>query len=276
MDFLREALGHNKIDIVDVGAAHSENCYQSLLINYPCNCIALDAEGGDGIKQDIIGDGSQETFYHCEPEKTSSCYKPNLDWINEFQSLTSIIKSEEKVKTKRIDSLGIDNIDFLRMDAQGSEFNIITGTGHLMSNIIVIGTEICFVPLYEKQPLFAEIDIKLRSLGFLFHRFQTPVLLLSGRTLKPIIFNNNKYIPISQVMWSDVVYLRPVYLFNTLSPLKLLKMAIILDEVYNSYDFSYRALAWHESKTHAGLLQKYEDYLKGKKFNTTLSSMKMP
>jgi hypothetical protein len=50
-------------------------------------------------------------------------------------------------------------------------------------------TEVEFVPLYTNQPLFAEVDIALRELGFVFHRFGG----MAGRTMKPLVVSANPY-----------------------------------------------------------------------------------
>ena len=50
-------------------------------------------------------------------------------------------------------------------------------------------TEVEFVPLYKKQPLFAEVDIALRELGFVFHRFGG----MAGRTMKPLVVTSNPF-----------------------------------------------------------------------------------
>ena len=101
----------------------------------------------------------------------------------------------------------------------------------------MIHTEVEFVPLYKEQPLFADIDIFVRSRGFALHK-----LKLFGRTFKPLIANNNPYAALSQNLWGDAVYVRDFMAFDRLTPEALLKIAVICHENYESYDLA--GVAW--------------------------------
>lgn len=86
---------------------------------------------------------------------------------------------------------GIDRIDILKMDAQGSELDILRGGARLLSEgrVRLIYTELIFVPVYEKQPAFHEIAAYLAPFGFrLFDFF--------GFT----------YDPSGQLKWGDAIF----------------------------------------------------------------------
>lgn len=57
-------------------------------------------------------------------------------------------------------------IDLLKLDLQGYELEALKGCGELLGHIKIVTTEIEFVPLYDGQPLFGDIDVFLRSRGF--------------------------------------------------------------------------------------------------------------
>ena len=57
-------------------------------------------------------------------------------------------------------------VDLLKLDLQGYELEALKGCGKLLERIKIITTEIEFVPLYEGQPLFGDIDVYLRAHGF--------------------------------------------------------------------------------------------------------------
>jgi FkbM family methyltransferase len=95
-------------------------------------------------------------------------------------SPSSILKGYhgEKVAAKRVieapqvrldDTLwgGAHEVDILKLDLQGYEFEALKGCGKLLTKIRLITTEVEFVPLYEGQPLFGDIDIFLRNEGFI-------------------------------------------------------------------------------------------------------------
>jgi FkbM family methyltransferase len=62
----------------------------------------------------------------------------------------------------------IDSVDFLKIDTQGTELEILKGAEHLLDGhkIKVIKTEFSNFPVYKNQCLYPEIDAFLRSKGF--------------------------------------------------------------------------------------------------------------
>jgi len=62
---------------------------------------------------------------------------------------------------------GIDDVDFLKVDTQGSEYYILQGAKDLLNECIFgVEVEVEFSPIYEKQPLFSDVDVLLRGSGF--------------------------------------------------------------------------------------------------------------
>ena len=57
--------------------------------------------------------------------------------------------------------------DFLSLDTQGSELEILKGAEKTIAeNVIAIQVEVTFTPMYETQPLFSDIELYLRNKGF--------------------------------------------------------------------------------------------------------------
>jgi hypothetical protein len=88
------------------------------------------------------------------------------------------------------------------------------GAEQILKNVLVIHTEVEFVPMYKNQPLFADIDAHLRERGFAFHRMG-----VAGRAFKPLIANNNPNMMLSQMLWADAIYIRDFMDFDRLRPL---------------------------------------------------------
>jgi hypothetical protein len=65
----------------------------------------------------------------------------------------------------------LSRIDFLKLDTQGSELDILRGGGDFLREISIIKCEVMFVQLYEGQPLFDEVVGTLASYGFRFFAF---------------------------------------------------------------------------------------------------------
>jgi FkbM family methyltransferase len=87
--------------------------------------------------------------------------------------LVSTVGLDELVSTGRLTS---DAPDFLSIDTQGSEYDILTGARQaLQKNILALTLEVEFHPMYSGQKLFGDISNLLASQGFLFVRFSRAV-----------------------------------------------------------------------------------------------------
>lgn len=210
----------------------------------------------------IIGDGSERTFNLCNYNMTSSLYEPNTNLMEKFQSLSELVQVVKRstVSTKRLDDLDeVQNADYLKIDVQGAEVDVFNGAENLLADIMIIHTEVEFVPLYIDQPLFAEVDQLLRKHGFLFHKFKHNGM--QGRTFKPLIINNNIAASASQVLWSDVIYVKNFLHYDQTLPEKLLKSAFILHDVYGSYDLVHYTLSEYDKHTSAKYAERYLQFL---------------
>jgi FkbM family methyltransferase len=67
-------------------------------------------------------------------------------------------------------SQNLERIDFLKLDTQGTELEILKGAREYLSDarIAVIKTEVSFLPVYRNQCTFSDIDRFLKEQGFMF------------------------------------------------------------------------------------------------------------
>jgi hypothetical protein len=117
----------------------------------------------------------------------------------------------------------------------------------------VIHTEVNFIPFYQNQALFAEIDQIIRELGFYLHTF----LPLVKRVFKPLVVDNNIYSGLNQVLWTDAVYVRRFTDFLDLDSDSLVKIAIIMHDLYASYDMTLLALKHLDEKENLDFQEVY-------------------
>eukprot|EP00854_Cymbomonas_tetramitiformis_P027569 gene27569-34011_t len=249
-----------KVGVLDVGAmslgSDETDVYYPLFKQNLCTvvgfepvkeeCDKLIAQQGDGSVKKFfpyfIGKGGCSTFYLCNAAMTSSLYEPNTELVEKFSCLPEVMRVVEtsQVTTKRLDDIlqELGDIDFIKLDVQGGELDVIQGGKQAFAAACVVQTEVEFIPLYKDQPLFADVDSALRDLGFTFHRFGG----LAGRSMKPLQINSNPYQPISQHLWSDAIYVRDMIELKTLSVNQLIKTAVVLHEVYQSYDVVHHVL----------------------------------
>jgi FkbM family methyltransferase len=75
-------------------------------------------------------------------------------------------KANVNVSQVRLDTEITNDIDILKLDLQGYELEALKGTAGVLNKVKLVLVEIEFVPLYENQPLFSDIDIYMRENGF--------------------------------------------------------------------------------------------------------------
>jgi FkbM family methyltransferase len=230
----------------------------------PAECEKLNALGRPGRRYlpYAIANGERRKFYVTNTGMTSSLLRPNLRFVKLFNNLAELM---QVVSTPDIDTVRLDDVseireqgcDLLKLDTQGSEAEILAHAGKTLERCLIVQSEVEFVPLYEEQPLFADVDQLLRGRGFMFHRF----LGLSGRTYKPLMVNDDPNRPLSQVLWSDAVYVPDVTRLDRLEPETLLKLAALLHEVYGSFDLCHVVLSTHDKQCGTSYSQRYFELL---------------
>jgi hypothetical protein len=89
-----------------------------------------------------------------------SIYKENSNF---FERATTL-----EIPMYRLDSLvpAEENFDFLKIDVQGAEIDVLEGTTRLIPSIKWIFLEVSFINYNEGAPLFDEVYMYLRNLGY--------------------------------------------------------------------------------------------------------------
>jgi len=243
---------NDKIQLMDVGAAAIAETpiYKILLDKKLAHLNAFDGDKRHieklkeihGLKNVTIFnyflfDGKKHSVYLCAPlSGMTSLFKPKINALNFFNGFSDFGKVEtiEEVQTTKLDS--IDNLkspDFLKMDVQGAELGILKNGSKKLKNCLAIQLEVPYFLLYEDQPTFGDIDVYMRAIGFIPHRF----LDVKRWSIKPTIFNNNLRAPGNQLLESDIVYVKdPLELFK-LDDSQLKKLAILAHYAFNSIDY---------------------------------------
>ena len=226
----------------------------------PAECTKLNALAlrGRQYLPYAVANGARRTFHVTNTGMTSSLLPPNSEFVRRFNGLSDLM---QVVATPTIDTIRLDDVmeirtsgcDLLKLDTQGSEAEILSHASETLKKCLVIQSEVEFVQLYENQPLFADVDMCLRGHGFMFHRF----LGMSGRTYRPLMLNDDPNAAISQMLWSDAVYVPELARLDSLEPTALLKLAALLHEIYKSYDLCHLVLAAHDRRNGSSYAQKY-------------------
>ena len=134
-----------------------------------------------------VGRSNEEVLFNCNRDPyTSSFLTLNPNYSNFYMNDNSkfdyllgesafSIKQETMV-TQSLDdlatSLDLPQCDFLSLDTQGSELDILDSSVGTLQNCVGLQLEVAFAEIYKGQPLFSDVDKFLRSQGFRFIRFK--------------------------------------------------------------------------------------------------------
>ncbi len=206
-------------------------------IQAECDKLNAAADKGVTFLPYFIGDGSTRTFHLARAAMCSSLYPTNTRLVSLFQQLPDLMQtvSTSDVETRRLDDIPeITSIDFLKIDVQGGELDALKGATRHLAGAVVVQTEVEFLPLYEGQPLFADVDSFLRSRGFVLHTMTRPL----GRAFKPLLVDNDPNRQLNQVLWADAVYVRDFTNLESLSLDQIHRCAMVLDGLFGSVDLA--------------------------------------
>jgi FkbM family methyltransferase len=242
--------------VVDIGAnlVDGEPPYHSMLKNGLCQLTGFEPQAEplaelNRLKGPLetylpycVGDGEQHTLYQCAASGLTSLFRPDpqyLDLFNDFGEMGEVLATSSVV-TRRLDEIAeIDSIDLLKIDIQGGELAVFENGREKLRNTVAIQTEVSFMPLYQGQPMFADIDRELRSQGFIPHAFEA----IKKWPIAPYAHPDNFRQEINQLLEADVIYVKDFVNMDQLSDEQLKHMAMIAHHCYGSHDLVTRCLS---------------------------------
>ena len=203
------------------------------------------------IFNNVVGDIDEEDvdFYVSEFGQASSLLKENSKLVSRFHAgKYGKIVRKEKVSVKEIkkllESQNIKKFDFLKIDVEGYELKLLNNLKDILKkDCLGIQCECFFQEYHIGRPLFSDIEIFLRELGY--HVFDISLEKwgrLTNQIEYPVDHRGVNRGGNAQVMWADVLFLKDPILdedksLNRMEREKREKM-IILSELYNQKDFA--------------------------------------
>ena len=130
-----------------------------------------------------------------------------MDFLKKFDNSDEFkTKNKIKILTKTIDELSlqgkISDIDFIKIDTQGGELNVLEGGKLFKDNLVGLETEIEFVEIYN-QPLFSDVETFIRqNLGLELWDIEK----LIGSIPQSHYKNPTK----GRLIFGDALFLRPI------------------------------------------------------------------
>jgi len=189
-----------------------------------------------------IADGSHHTLHVCRASGMTSLLEPNKQYLqlfSDFPGLATTVTTEP-VATKRLDDVDeIDSLDFLKVDAQGAEFDIIRYGRSKLAATVAIHIEVRFITFYHNEAPIGIIDTELRSFGLIPHCFVS----IKRWPIAPVVIDSTPRKPLHQILGADMLYVKDFSRFENMSAEQWKHLAIIAHYCYGSIDLTYRALA---------------------------------
>lgn len=190
-------------------------------------------------------------FYIRKNPSSSSFYEFNKDYIERFiiaknLEVKKIIDLENVITLNEIAQKNINDIDFIKIDAEGHEFEILSNAIFLFKKHNIIGLHSEFHFNRERIPestIFSELDILIRKFGFVLfdisvNRDSKKILPYpmnynyhqDGNLNKPI-FGNTIH---GQVEMGDALYFKDNFNNTEISVHKILKQVCLYEIFYHS------------------------------------------
>ncbi len=175
----------------------------------------------------------------CKGPDMSSIYEPNYCILDQWEKRErfNIIK-KIMVPLSTLDSQlaqkNIPRIDFLKIDTQGSELDILEGAISALTDVIGLEIEVEFIEMYLDQPLFSDIDRFLKKHGFSLYDLHT-------RTWNyKLVKKSGSQRKNSKLIWGDALYFKDPEEILSKKDSNLLKRAVICYLAYG-----YDCIAWY-------------------------------
>lgn len=243
------------VEVVDIGANPIDGLppYQSLLDAKLCRVTGFEPQ--DHAYQKllqmqssherylpwVVGDGHPQEFRLCVGDGFASLLEPDPEALAVFEAFApyGVVRGRVPTPTRRLDDIAeITHLDYLKIDIQGGELSVFENGPHKLSAAVALQTEVSFMKLYHHQPSQGEVDVYLRSLGFVPHMFAA----IKKWPIAPARYQDDPHRPFNQLLEADLVYVRDFTKPEAMSDTQLKHLALIAHMAYQSFDLAVRCI----------------------------------
>jgi FkbM family methyltransferase len=215
LDGLEELLGEEPIILVDAGARGGiHKRWRPVepwlrVIGFEPDSRSLDgldeSDRRRTLPKALASKPGSVTLHLTAEAGDSSVLVPNRVFVSRFPRAERFdVVGTHTVSADTLDNQlaggGIDRIDFIKLDTQGSELMILEGARQTLGRgVFGVEVEVELNPIYEQQPLFSEVDRFLRSLGY--ELFDLELRRWKHRAGEDLALTRG------QVAWGDALFL---------------------------------------------------------------------
>ena len=274
-----ETFRYDPVIIVDIGARWGFNAEWEVFgknLRVYCfepdqkECDRLNASAADNVTYVPCAIGrakGEATLFEARLSASSGLYKTNMDYfsrlINRDNGVT-VAEHPIRVQTlsDALETFGVTSVDFLKLDVEGAELDILMGAETYLNNGLLLGilSEIRFHEEINGCPIFWQLDQYVHRFGFRLYDLQfhhQSRRALPYPSLADYRLPDGKrffaYTTHGQIMDGDALYFRdPLISANEdrrarMTAPQLLKMAAFL-EIYSLNDCAAELILEHESR----------------------------
>jgi FkbM family methyltransferase len=124
------------------------------------------------VSHALGAEAGSATLHLTREPACSSLYQPLDEVVDRHPRLeVQRLADRQRIELITLDDWcaqsGVDRIDLIKLDTQGSELDVLRGAARTLEGAIAIQTEVEFNRMYEAQPLFGDLDRFLRDHGFM-------------------------------------------------------------------------------------------------------------
>ncbi len=169
---LRKLLKDN-LEVADVGSSGGSPDELNEIFNQ-CNFMCFDPDSRSFTPKEknisispfgLFSSNTKKILYLTKWQEASSVYPPNKKFLDNFLSSDDHITiKKEEIHLKTLDEVALKKkFDFLKVDAEGADLEVIKGGKDSLSECLAIKIEIQFKERNIGSPLFGQINSYLNS-----------------------------------------------------------------------------------------------------------------
>lgn len=158
----------------------------------------------------LAGNKGRATLKLLSSNTNHSLLSPNTDFTERYRMVKWQEIGQCPLETDTLDAV-LDEADvksgrwaeFLKIDTQGTEYEILEGATRALKNeTVAVIAEVAFCELYKNQKLFSDVDALMRQNGFSFYGFTT----LHTRSQKYL--DKKSFATRERVIYTDAIFFK--------------------------------------------------------------------